>query len=166
MPPSLRGPRAPRVLKHTNWLWSSFWWAQQPPSPALFQPSQWQHFNGCAVSQPRTDAVNQDNLCFNPYLEGHQSPNGAYSNCMNCHLKATFLSGQTPLSGSVFSLHAQSVTCLNSPDHDGNPPTSCLRDSNANAPTVPTHFLWSVADMLDPGTPAAANHLPMANNRR
>jgi len=149
-----------------NSLWSAFWWAQAEPNPVLFQQSGWQHFARCAVGEPRapTKTATETNTCFNPYLEGPQVPNGAYSNCLNCHQTASYQHDQKLVADDVFTSHNRFVTCQSSLDQLGNPPSDCTPDPS-NSPTVNTNLLWSLADFIGP-PPASASNAPHVNTRK
>ena len=143
--------------KSQQWLFSAFWWAKQRPQPALFGPSQWVHFSGCAVMQVRNigDAVTVNNVCQNPYLEGLESPNGAYSNCANCHNAASFQASTAPAdTGSQGGLpqHTNYLNCKSLLDLKGSTP-ACTDTPDGTGPTAATHQLWSLADIPAPAAP-------------
>ncbi|MFC5864999.1 hypothetical protein ACFPT7_22010 [Acidicapsa dinghuensis] len=144
--------------KTKQWLFSAFWWAQQRPHTALFAPSQWVHFSGCAVQQARTGGISEDNVCLSPYLEGLENPNGAYSNCANCHNAASFqaVSGLPSVaSQSGLPLHTNYLSCKSLLDPKGNTP-DCNSVPDGTGPAVDTHQLWSLADIPVPSTSAVA----------
>lgn len=65
------------------WVFMTFWWTGTSNHTRL--PSPWSQYQLNVTQAPRNDNVSDyHNICFNPYLES-VLPNGAVSNCINCH---------------------------------------------------------------------------------
>jgi hypothetical protein len=83
----------------TNWTWQTFWWNYNQPFPYGAPPSSVPApFNNYAMCTGYSMTVNPPNspqgtnvVCYNPYLEtGLQGVNGVGSNCMSCHVVASY----------------------------------------------------------------------------
>lgn len=80
-----------------NWVWATFWWHDRPDAGPFSddRPEQvqgvWRHYlmnMSYDMDNPReTDGT--PHIAYNPYLEG-SIRDGAVSNCMSCHHRATW----------------------------------------------------------------------------
>jgi hypothetical protein len=147
-------------ILYPNWLWSSFWWSKQRGVATFKDKPNWSHFQGCAVHQPRTEnQFKQDQVCFNPYLEGvaSQPGNGIYSNCLTCHQHAGFQTAQPGADPKTLPSQAVNGSCIGLLDKNGAPPSTCgITPQAFDAKSLRTHFLWSVADAVSPQTPPSS----------
>ena len=112
-----------------EWTWSTFWWSPRPndgpfakgrPS-ASFLNGVWRNYvmdttlsmdtpSEPAAQSGQTDAADDcasgtgrqfARACFNPYLEGRNLNEANLSNCMNCHVHATYPPMSTDFRGTV-----------------------------------------------------------------
>jgi hypothetical protein len=95
-----------------DWTFMTFWLVQGKTENYSL-PAPWRYFTSNAVNSPRgqlsTNAGDENNLCFNPYLESRViRPNGNTSNCVDCHRFAAYRAGfdykQIAGSGSTATL--------------------------------------------------------------
>ena len=101
-----------------EWTWSTFWWSARPNDGSFAEgrPSAsdlhgvWRNYvmdttlSMDTPSEPAAQAAQSDaaddcapgrgqqlaRACFNPYLEGRNLNEAKLSNCMNCHVHATY----------------------------------------------------------------------------
>jgi hypothetical protein len=87
--------------ENDNWTWQTFWWNYNQPfpygAPPSTIPAPYNHYAMCTAYSmtfnPPNDANGNNTLCYNPYLEPAQQ-DGIHSNCMSCHLVASYGSNQ------------------------------------------------------------------------
>lgn len=86
----------------TDWIWSAFWWHDQPASGEFAQhrpatlPAPWRHYLMQVAFDDSTpmQSDGSPHVCFNPWLEarfpdgGHGG--GVVSNCLTCHRRASY----------------------------------------------------------------------------
>ena len=81
-----------------DWIWAALWWhdrASQGPFSAdrpLAQSQPLTHYlmqTAWDAENPR-EADGSPHICFNPWLEGRFPNGGAVSNCLACHLRASY----------------------------------------------------------------------------
>lgn len=126
-----------------EWAWATFWWdnhgasdARAAGRPKNVKP-QWSHFL-METTLSGTTPLETDGgpkICFNPYLET-SLPNGAISNCLQCHSKAAY--GQPSQVGAYdLGILGRDGKTLAS----GNQPDPHYFDNR-----VQTDFIWSIAN--------------------
>jgi hypothetical protein len=148
-----------RTRKDDNWIWISVWWTGRDNGKLKNAP--WKYYTVDVTNTARSIRTgkdgNQMNIIFNPYLEGVTPPNGANSNCVNCHSYAAFdaTTGFSKSSMGVDPAHGgpplptiaspQDIPPLSLPT-----PSSPIQAGDYLDQSVQTDFLWSIADKTQP----------------
>jgi hypothetical protein len=111
-----------------NWTWQTFWWNHNQPFPYGPPPANVQApFNNYAMctgdsmtTNPPNNAQGTNVLCYNPYLEtGLPGVNGVESNCMTCHLTASYGNNNNNPNGyPPFTTGTTSYISVNNPQDD------------------------------------------------
>ncbi len=136
-----------------NWVWSTFWWTNDPHSdrsaqdqPATIADSApWSFFSmntTMSMVVPRATDLGPD-IIYNPYLEG-ANENGPVSNCLYCHQRAIYRQGKQHVDTDILNAsHASPQRCaFIAPQTPGcQPLPSDAYFDNA----IRTNFLWSLA---------------------
>lgn len=129
-----------------SWVWATFWWHDKPDEGHLADDrpdtvrNEWAHFlMNTAFSMDTPGAPDAGpHIVFNPYIEG-KFVNGAQSNCMACHNRASLPALSQDLCGAL-------PVTRGSHDYQ---PTSPERRSRTKL-----EFLWSLLIRPLPGPPA------------
>jgi hypothetical protein len=129
-----------------EWVWATFWWDNHGKSdsraagrPKNIKPK-WTHFL-METTLSGTTPLETDRgpkICFNPYLET-SIPNGAISNCLQCHSKAAIgpPSEVSPFDLGILGRNGRTLASGNNPDPH-------YFDNR-----VQTDFIWSIADAFN-----------------
>lgn len=132
-----------------SWVWATYWWHDKPDQGHLAEDRPdsikgvWRHFlMNTAFSMDTPGAPDRGpHITFNPYIEG-KFLNGAASNCMACHNRASL----PALSQDPKQLCGALPVTRGSYDYQ---PTSPERRDR-----VKLEFLWSLLIRSLPGPPA------------
>jgi hypothetical protein len=124
-----------------NWKWMTFYWTRENndvESNGARWNAPWNHFHAMTTTSIREYSTSGHSICFNPYLEGHDT-NGLKANCLSCHSFAAY----SPKGSKVKDGTAYGSNYPYSKEQRATDEGRFFMDS------VQTSFIWSVSTSQD-----------------